>query len=216
VSEETTTAVSASLSPGVFTDGFEEMIYWITVSRDKFNLTAFRDALPESLRILDTAQVMASPRDELDGDYHTFFAWEVAADEVSFQVTYHRGGMARVKDERQPFADDIMKWLGGFFSSSHVACHIHAYFEYALARRRSVVPMPVDVKLPLGATLSGVAVRVPTSVDGVSSIKWTQGESRWYAEVVATRTVTFATYAPYVDSSALGAILEMFLEQTLV
>ncbi|HSY50378.1 MAG TPA: hypothetical protein VLC46_16320 [Thermoanaerobaculia bacterium] len=208
---EETIAVSDSLSTDSAAGAFEEMFYWITVARDKFDMPKFRDGLPASLRDRDTSEVLASPKDELRGKYHAFFAWNVQASLVQFQLTYRNGAMQHIAGETEPYAEELMKWLGGFFESATVACHIHAQFEYPLASRHSAVPISVPSDLPCGAVFSGLALRVPTSPNGVSSIKWTQGESHWYAEVVATRTINFEAFTPYEDASALSAVLDMFL-----
>ena len=88
---EQTKSASDLVPTASFADGFDEMVYWLAVARDKFSVSAFRDQLPLSLRDVDRGEVTAAPEDEVNGRFYLHCAWDLTQDDIRFRIHYHAG-----------------------------------------------------------------------------------------------------------------------------
>jgi hypothetical protein len=188
------------------------MYYAILSNRDAFDLDAFRANFGATIASLDSYSVSAAPSDGLDGQYHIHFNWIVEQTRLDFRVEYYRGPIARGKDEREPFAEQFMEWLGQFFRNDSVSCHIHARFEYPIASRRSKYLLPQVTDLPYNAEIHGISLQIRDEPRGASSVRLNQGRSFWYADVVANRPLFFKGFSPQMDVTVLSDVLAEFLE----
>jgi hypothetical protein len=214
---ETNVSGNANVTPGspsladIFAPGFQDMYYAILSNREDFDLVAFRANFGAHIASLDSYSVSAAPSDGLDGQYHVHFSWLVEQATLDFRVEYYKGPIPRAHDEREPFAEQFMEWLGKFFSSESVACHIHTRFEYPLNTRRSLYPLPQVTTLPYHAAIHGISLQIKDEPRGASSVRLNQGKSFWYADVVANRTISFKGFSPKADVTALSDVLAEFL-----
>jgi hypothetical protein len=219
VSEETKTASGASSAKDRVPDGFDQAGYWVSADQNAFDLSKFRTQLPRDSRDLDEAIAIITPLNPKRHRYHVLFAWSIAEDEFQFTVAYRRGRLEQddytgVYVENGPNAEDFMQWFGQFFSVGSVKFHIHARFKYPLRKRVSKFPLTLSTKrLPAGAELSGVALRLTAAPNGVSSVRITKGQKHWYADVVSDRRITFKNFSPYVDAEASLTVLGMFIAE---
>jgi hypothetical protein len=213
VSEESTKAASYSQAGDTFGVGFEEMYYGIVTDRDSFDLDRFLRYFGSDVANLDAYGVAAAPRDGSAGQYHVHCTWFIDGDKIEFRVEYYSGAMPHASDEREPYAEQFMEWLGQFFKKESVSCHIHARFEYPLAERLSTFPLPLATDLSPAADITGISLRLKDSPNGVSSVRLTRSDTLWYTEVVAHRTAVFSAFEPYSHAHALESILAMFLKE---
>jgi hypothetical protein len=217
VSEETKTVSRATSAKDRFPSGFDTASYWVSAGPTAFDIPNFRSRLPKTVKDLDEAAVMISPRDAKRNRYHVIFSWSVTAARVMLTIGYHSGTIALADSEvyddsaTPPSAEDFMAWLGQFFRVSVVECHIHTLFDYPLRTRKSMFPFTLTKRLPYGSTLYGVAVRLKTAPNGASSVRITKGLKRWYASVESDRRISFDDFSPYVDADASMAVLGRFL-----
>ena len=207
---EETTTVSESPSTAVAGE-FGEILYWVSVPLSDFDLASFRSGLPSSVSQLDDSTVTVNSKEENGGRYHVLFSWKVTSEDVRFRIEYHGSPGKRVGEEREPYAEDLMRWLGTFFSVSNIKCHVHARLEYPLDKRQTTFPLKLSTELPAGATMNGISLTLRANSQGASSVKMTRGKSHWYAEVVADRTLNFSDFSPYADETAASAVLGIFL-----
>lgn len=204
VSEETKT-LSDSLLNDSFADGFREMYYVFSVSRDAFDLDAFRNSLAPTVRDRDTYAVPVAPLDENNGPYYVIFRWRLVGKELGFFVSYRSGPKKHERDEHEPYAEQFMSWFAKSFKQSTTDVHVHARFAFPLETRRSEFPLPQAVG---GAEVFGITMRVPAEPNGVTEVALTKGESRWYVEVIADRTLSFDGFTPYADVHALASFVD--------
>jgi hypothetical protein len=193
--------------------GFEEMQYWFLVSRDKFDLDKFREQLGPTARNQDAYRILVAPTDPKTGDYHIHAGWRIEENEITFWVKYVLGPKKHEKDEREPYAEQFMEWLGRFFRNETAQAHIHADFEFPLETRQSKFPLPLKTALEGGAEIDGISLRLPALPSGVSRIRLTQGKTNWFVEVIADRRVKFKEFTPYTDVQAFLSVIGTLMEE---
>lgn len=191
---------------------FDQILYWINVSTDDFDLHAFRAAVPPKLNQLNDGEIWFAPRDGVRGQYHAALTWLVSSDEVELRIEYHDGSMPHANDEREPYAEDLMRWLGRFFTTDSVTAHAHVRVRYSTATHATKMPLKLSVDAPFDAELFGVALRLRSQPNGATSVRLTRGQSDWYAEVVGERSVEFERSTPLRDVAAFRDVLTLFLE----
>jgi len=219
VSEETKTASGTTSTKGRFPPGFDQAFYWVSAAPDAFDIGKFRSRLPKAVSGLDEAAAVIFPRNAERGSYHVVFSWSITTAKVRLNIRYHSGALP--PDDGEPYidvdsdapdAEDFMGWLGQFFRASTVKFHVHALFDYPLKTRRNAFPFRLTTKrLPVGAALYGIALKLKTAPHGASSVRITKGIKRWYAVVVSDRRVSFANFSPYVDAAEAMTVVGMFL-----
>jgi hypothetical protein len=198
--------------------GFEQAIYWLSTNRDDFDVTRFRAALPPSERTEDDGFALVPPGDGEHGDFHAFFAWKITEEDIALNIDYHIGAPGPAHDdldsvdvEGGPKSEDLMRWLGQFFNTTAVGSHAHIRYRYPSESRQSTFRFSLASELPIEADLFGVALSLPNKPDGVSSVRFTRGQSDWYAEATCEREITFATFSPSTDALSILAVLNLFL-----
>jgi hypothetical protein len=193
---------------------FDQILYWVNASVDDFDVPAFRAALPAGVRPRDNAAVSVAPRDGNQGTYHAFLAWTLGAEDVTLTIDYHDGPMAHAEDEHEPYAEELMSWLGQFFSTDSVTAHAHVRLRYSTATHRTKMPLSLSVEVPGEAELYGIALRLRAKPSGATSVRLTRGQSHLYTEVIGERTVSFAHFTPAEDVGVFRDVLAMFIEES--
>ena len=192
---------------------FEQILYWITFSRDDFDLPKFLDALPFSPDQVDEGAASVAPRDPSVGSYHATMRWRVTADEVRFQFVYHAGPLPHAGEEHEPYAENLMQWLGQFYGSEATTGHAHARLRFSTGARAATFPLSLKAEVPYDGELYGVALRLRSRPQGVSSVRLTRGRSDWYAEVVGERPIVFKDFDPVSDVTEYQVVLNSFLKE---
>lgn len=204
VSEDVTLS-TGSPSTEAFAEGFREMYYVINVSREDFDVDAFRSSLSANSRDRDTAVAPVAPLDEVNGPYHVIFGWRLAEKELDFFVSYRVGPKKHESDEHEPYAEQFMGWFSPSFKQSTVQAHVHARFEFPHAGRESKFRLPQAV----GDTeIYGIRLRVPLKTTGVSTVNLTKGKSRWLVEVIGDRVLSLVDFSPYNEVRALASFVD--------
>ena len=117
-------------------------------------------------------------------------------------------------DEREPYAEDLMTWLGGFFGEASVASHSHARFQYDIKRRAIRFPLQLATPPPCDAEVRGIALRLPTKPHGADAVRLTLGGDNLYAEVIGAGTIEFSTYSLYRHVNLAVAVLDNFVKES--
>jgi hypothetical protein len=203
-----------SIPKAVLAGGFEDARYVISTKHDEFNIGAFTAYFKPKVAREGNYTFDVAPVKGADGDYHIHVNWTFRDDDVNFTIDYFTGGLPHAPDERAPFAEEFMDWLGQFFKAGVARAHLHARFKYSLASRQSKYSLPAKTTLPYNAELYGVSMVLTDEPNGVSSVRIDRGKTKyWYAEVVANRTVKFGGYSITDDIAPLHAVLSVFLEE---
>ncbi|MBV9494775.1 MAG: hypothetical protein JOZ54_11065 [Acidobacteria bacterium] len=192
---------------------FDQILYWINTSVDDFDVPAFQLALPSGVKQRDSAVVSLASRDGVAGKYHAFFAWAVSSEDVALTIDYHDGPMDHAADEKEPYAEELMRWLARFFNTDSVTAHAHVRLRYSTATHATKMPLALAAEAPADAELYGVALRLRTKPHGATSVRLTRGQSHWYAEVIGERPVVFANSTPMDDVSVFREVLSLFVEE---
>lgn len=201
---------------------FEQLIYWITVNRDDFDVPRFRASLPSAVRERDDLEVLIGTK-QTGNQYHALFGWTIGDEEVDLNIEYYAGPLRELEGESHetsdasdangPPAEELMLWLGQFFTTETVTSHAHVRYRYPADSREATFELNLPNEAPLGAKLYGVALQLPTRPDGVVSVRLTRGGSDWYAELIGDRDLTFRTFSAIEEANALQAFLTKFLRE---
>jgi hypothetical protein len=204
--------VFGSPSSDRFAPGFDRMAYWIRSAPDQFDLAKFRSLLPPTAATKDASAVSVAQRNERIGDYHVLFSWTIKDEQLKFTVEYRRGTKKHESDEREPYAEDFMKWFGQFFAKPSIDAHFHIRFRHAVATRKSKYPLSIGA-LPLNGQLDGIAVQFPSNHIGVTELKLDCDKVYWHAELIADGSIKFYEFTPFTDTHTLSGVLDMFLTE---
>ncbi|HET8798025.1 MAG TPA: hypothetical protein VFO89_10070, partial [Thermoanaerobaculia bacterium] len=177
MADEETPATAPELTDEV--GAFDQVLYWINTSVDDFDVPAFRQAVPSGVRHRDSAIVSVAPREGARGRYHAFLGWTIGPDDVTLTIDYHDGSGEPAPDEQEPYAEDLMAWLGQFFSTDSVLAHAHVRLRYSTATHVTRMALALAEQAPAGAELYGIALRLREKPQGATSVRLTRGQSHW-------------------------------------
>lgn len=193
--------------------GLEDVHYWICVSLEKFYLDKFLGHFSPEVKERAAGTVMVSPKDPDVGEYHIRFNWNVEAKDMILRILFMTGTRKHDKGEREPYAEEIMQWLGQFFKYENAQSHSHAHFQYPVASKQSKFPLPLKTNLAGDAEIDGISVSLPSKPDGVSKVRMSQGKKVWYVEVVADRKIVFNEFSLHREIEARTSVLETLMEE---
>lgn len=91
----------------------EIVVYRVRVPQDKFNLALFTEVTRIKLRENMLRSVTCSPFNQ-ESDYHLHVTW-ILSDEFEMNVAFVKGSKEHASDEREPYAEQFMDWIGQFF-----------------------------------------------------------------------------------------------------
>jgi hypothetical protein len=204
---------------------FEQVIYWITANRDDFDVPRFKASLPSAVRNRDDLAVLIGSKDEAETPYHALFGWTISDEEIDLNIEYYAGPLRHLdgdsphgddtpdRDVDGPPAEELMRWLGEFFTVETVTAHAHVRYRYPAESREATFELKLATNAPLGAKLYGVALHLPTKPDGVVSVRLTRGGSDWYAELIGDRDLTFRNFSPIEETDALQTFITAFIRE---
>jgi hypothetical protein len=194
----------------------EEISYRLSVSREKFDVDAFRSQLMPKAKTKDEAGTVCAPKDPNTGDYHVHAEWTIGPDEVDFRIDYVEGTKDHEKDEREPYAEQFMEWLGQFFKHENAHVHIHADFMFPTEQKESKFLLPLKTSLgPKGneAEINGICLLFPSHPEGVLDAWVLRWKRNWRVQSAANRRVTFKGFTPYEDVRAFISVFDTILEE---
>lgn len=195
--------------------GLDELHYYITTSRDKFDVKKVFEKL--GAKGQQTCHATVLPKDR-STDYHVHVSIGIAKEEINIHLVYfeeegnpHEHTSGDGGDEVG--AEDFMEWLGRFFKHETCQTHIHAHYVYLLASRQCKFPLPLKTSLGGDAEIDGISVRLPREPENVSKVRVTQGKELWFVEMIADRRIAFKKFALYGDVRALASVLDSLMEE---
>jgi hypothetical protein len=209
-------------TPFSFTASLDGFSYVFDTTLDKFDIEAlrnyFRQTFPESKEKrfeTDAYAVVVPSRGGESGPYHLHFSFRVKKDSVELVLAYYAGGVKPQPDEREPFAEEVLPWLGQFFKYDSAQARLSAAFTYDLATRRSRFPLPMKLDLGVKAEIDGISFALMDRPDGVTGVRFLRAGDRWHTDAFAERRVTFASADVVSDIEAVERVITLILpEQT--
>ena len=192
-----------------------KLSYRFRTTRDKFDVDKFRNSiLLENARRRDRYSVTCAPREPSTGDYHVHFSWEIEEQEVTLRVEYVRGAKAHENDEREPYAEDVMEWLGQSFKNQNAHAYITAEYAFSAEQWHTRLLLPLRTATAEGeAEIDGMSMKLIEQPAGVAKLWITSATEHLRVTVAAERRVQFKAFTPYDDLAVIAKVLGGFVEE---
>jgi hypothetical protein len=173
--------VAAIEKTGPFAEaGCSYLDFRFRVARDKFKLADFSESmkskgladLPSRLTVTCLTQFPEKT------DYHVHFAWnDIEEKDLELWVSYHNGSLPPREDEKEPYAEQFMQWLGQFFVADSANVEVQGRIGYPSTLRRSRYLLPVKVSIIPGidTSIDGISIDLPSKPSGIDTARLTVG-----------------------------------------
>lgn len=177
----------------------KEMEYEIEVPLDKFDLDGFRREIGAAADTKREARV-CSTADPSASDYHVHFGWQLLESKaaVEFNLDYIGTTTKPRPNEREPFAEGVMAWLGQFLQFPDVSARISTTFVYKGKMRFVPFPLPIKTtlsELDVEAEINGITFGLPSQPSGVSRVYVTQKSEGLALTFQSERRLTLRSFS---------------------
>jgi hypothetical protein len=142
--------------------GCVSISYRFKVALEKFDLDALRRAMGVDEEV-KRGFAVCNTRNPSAEDYHAHCEWRLREKhkEITIEVQYVSDPINPKPEEQEPFADNLMQWVGQFFKHGDANAKIHSDFKFEAKRTTlSWFPLPLRTKV---SNLGGEAI-----IDGIS------------------------------------------------
>ena len=179
--------------------GCVSISYRFNVALEKFDLEALRKAMG----VDDTVKrgfAVCNTRDSTT-DYHAHCDWRLQEKnkEITIEIQYVNDPIGPKPQEEEPFADNLMQWIGKFFKYGDANAKIHTDFVFEAKRTTlSWFPLPLRTKvanLEGEAILDGIAVALPSQPDLVSRFFLSQVKDSVFVGIESSRRIKFTEFS---------------------
>jgi len=196
------------------------MGYEFGVTVDKFELQSFskrfesrfKDPLKPGL----TFEAVLSTGNPKIFDYHVHLIWWLMKSQVKVKVQYVQKANKPEEDEKEPFAEGAMKWLGAFFKAKNAPAHIHTAFEYPAESWQPAIPLPI--KIPIGSNpeveVDGMSLNLGKNETGMGQAWLISREKFTRVLLYGDRPVEFLTFDVIKEAELLSEFAKNFIKET--
>jgi hypothetical protein len=195
----------------------DSMEYTLTCPPDKFKLEEFkkdiaqRGAGPQEVDDEGTLYTVLPTRNFATTDYHVHFScrWERGSFRASLE--YIRGTEKPETHEKGPFAEELMEWLGQFFTSERVTAEVEGTFTYSRKKCEPTLPIPMRLRLSSvhEVEIFSVSVGLFNKPEGVYRA-YVGAHDDLVVVVSAQRRVHFKEFDVHRDTLSLSTVAKMF------
>ncbi|MGA2117489.1 MAG: hypothetical protein ABSH56_22345 [Bryobacteraceae bacterium] len=160
--------------------GCSSVEFHFRAARDKFKLEDF-SAWMQAQGMGDLPQRWgATCRTQFPetADYHVHFGWnESEKKDLDLWVSYCSGSAPLDDKEREPYAEQFMRWLGQFFVGDYANADLQGRISYPIGNRQSRYLLPVKVGIipGLDTTIDGISIDFPSRPSGIGVARLTSG-----------------------------------------
>ncbi len=193
----------------------ERLEFDFRVALDKFNL----DGMIQALGAKDPKRTFATAntRDPERSDYHAHFEWRVRKKqaEIRLDITYIASPVKPEPDEKEPFADNLMQWVGQFFRHPDANARIHSDFEFdTKSTVQSWFPLPLRTKVvDVGeGSIDGISVALPSQPNGVARFFLSNIKDSIFVTIESERRIKFADFALATELQVERAFVNKMIE----
>ena len=175
--------------------GCKGVWYEFSPAPDAFDVRRFAEASQLQNASSRWAAVCA-PKSPLT-DYHVHFDGRASTKHISFRVYYAEDAVRPASDEREPYAESIMAWLGSFFKSPIASVDVTASFEKPDSRWRGQFNLPFKVTMSGQHTevvIDGIMMALPRSPSGAYEGTLKRKPGKFSTSVKLNRKVEFAKF----------------------
>jgi hypothetical protein len=223
VANEADTQQVTATSRGVFASHFcESLFYSFTVKAEEFKEEEFISAAtPTTLKaagaMANSGRFVCSSRDK-SSDYHIHVDWRRRKGEFSLRVTFYDAHREPDEDEKEPFAEDFLRWVDDFFVTKGPRhAHTHAEFNYPssiMGGRYFLLPLKTVLgPKKIEAEIDGLSFVLASRPGGIDKIWLTQRPKEWAVALTAETLVEFQTFDPALALTTLSRAVSEILEE---
>lgn len=191
--------------------------YDFTLSLDSMDLEGFYVAsrMPKSER--SKWEGTCAPKDQATG-YHIHFRGSVKDKKIRITVEYVEGAMTPKPDEeeREPFAESFMSWLGAFVHNPTSHAIVHAAFEKSNEQWRSRFNLPFKVTLSgqdAEVAIDGISLVLPENDAGATHAWLTKSDEGLLVGVLLSRRIGMKQFRLNDEIVAINDSTRMFTEE---
>lgn len=189
------------------------------VTLDKFALEDFKkpfhERFKEPLTSGVTLSALASTRDPKATEYHVHVDWYLSKNQVNVSLGYFPHAIPASEDEKEPFAEDAMQWLGKFFKAEKASAHVHVAFEYPADKWRFLFPLPI--KIPLGSEpeveIDGMSLNLQKGLLGMNQAWLVSREDKSRVLLYGDRMVHFNKFDIIQEIGELSQFAKGFIKE---
>jgi len=214
MSEEATPQTSTK--PLKMTDiNCKRLEYTIAVPLDKFDLDDFRVGIHANPETLRERRVCNTKNPEV-ADYHVHFGWRIRKGkaDIEFEIGYVASPQKPEPDEAEPFAEDLMPWLGKYFKFGDASATIMAEFLFKEDKRQTVFPLPIKTRIAeigVDAEINGVMFDLPSHPDGMKSVFIRQREGMLFLGIQSEKRIELSSFSVSRELESVREITEKFV-----
>lgn len=198
----------------------ERVEFKLRTAQEKFHFETFlREFIGRRGEFPDEAVLFGADvptRNPEEADYHVEFEWYLSKQEINFSVEYIKGVEREKADEREPFAETFMQWLGAFFKNEQITAHIHAAFEFPQKNWESIVPLPIKVPIKTREAeieIEGMSFGLGKLYGASQAWIMTWGEDTFRVLIAADRKVIFKEFSIDNELQALSSVAQLFVTE---
>lgn len=207
--------VEQAASPTLQSLGFDDAFYMISVSLEKFDLERFVRAIGGKEDYAKIGGLSFASEHPETGQYHVRLAWYVADEEIRLRVEYINDKREHADDERPPYAEGFMMWLGSFFKYSTAQVHTHAHLEFPVRSKSSRFPLPLKTAMVGDPEIDGISLKLPSKPEGISRVRIDMGSKFWRLQIVADKRIAFDKFNINEDIASYSETLKTLMEETV-
>ncbi len=178
------------------------------VAKEKFHSEKFNNAMA-SFEGSGGGKAVCHTAHPDKNNYHVHFNWAISKDDLRLTVSYYEPNLPLEENEKEPYAETFMAWLGDFFKNETAHAAVSAYFRYDSPRRQSRFPLPI--KLPivpdLETEIDGVSFSLPSKPNGVDGVLITTDSGNVAVQVRGGIRVTFKEFEPLALAESLAVVV---------
>lgn len=172
--------------------------YSIGVPLDKFNLENFKRAIHAKEDSTGDHRLCNTKNPDL-ADYHVHFSWRVRekAKQVELRVDYAADSQQPETNEFEPYAEDVMLWLGQFFKFEDASARFQADFDFEGKRQPFfLLPLKITItELGAEAAIDGISVELPSQPDGIQRLFISQVKDTLFLGIQGERRIYFGKFS---------------------
>lgn len=127
-----------------------------------------------------------------------------------------KGATKPAQDEREPYAEEFMEWVGKFFVGGTAESVVNSQFKIPSAIRQSRFLLPLKAEFgPPGteARIDGISFTLEPEPEGVTKIWLTKEEENLAIHLVARKELDFSAFDPRNEINAFTRVLESIVEE---
>ena len=202
--------------PSIFKKlGCKSVSYEFTLSPDSMDLEGLYDAsrMPKSER--SRWKGTCAPKDKAAG-YHIHFRGSVKDKKIRITVEYVEGSTPPQPDDREPFAESFMSWLGAFVRNPTSHAIVHAEFEKSNEQWRSRFNLPFKVTLSgqeAEVAIDGISLVLPENEAGAKHAWLTRSDEGLFVGVLLSRRIDMKQFRLNDEIVAINDSTRMFTEE---